>query len=85
VQLLGALFDLPLQVGMGLLQAAGHVVELVGKRLDLVAGLDGDALAEVAAAEARGAGTQRRNFIARWLMRKKSQACTSCLMLSKKL
>jgi hypothetical protein len=30
------------------LQPSGHVVELIGQRFDFVAGLDGDALAEVA-------------------------------------
>ena len=51
---------------MQLLQPAGHVVELIGQRLDLVAGLDGDALAEIAepirAAPARNAwiGTTMR-------------------------
>ena len=59
MQFLRAFFDLALEVGVGFLQAAGHVVELVGERLDLVAGLDGDALAEVTAAEAGGAGAQR--------------------------
>jgi hypothetical protein len=42
---LRALFNRALEVGIGFLQAAGQVVELVGERLDLVAGLDGDALA----------------------------------------
>ena len=59
MQFLRAFFDLALEVGVGFLQPAGHVVELVGERLDLVAGLDGDALAEVSAAEAGGAGAQR--------------------------
>src|SRR4029077_6255838 len=58
-KLLRALFDLALEVGVGFLQPAGHVVELVGERFDLVAGLDGDARSEVAAAEPRGAGAQR--------------------------
>ena len=58
-ELAGAGFDLSLQVGVGVLQPAGHVVELVGERLELVAGLDRDALAQVAAADARGAGLQR--------------------------
>src|SRR5580704_12819397 len=43
---------------IGFLQPAGHVVELIGQRLDLVACLDGDALTELAAADARGAGAQ---------------------------
>ena len=58
-QLLRARLDFLLEVGVGLLQPSGHVVELIGQRLDFVAGLDGDALAEVAGAEAGGAGPQR--------------------------
>ena len=57
-ELAGAGFDLSFQVGVGVLQPSGHVVELVGERLELVAGLDRDALAQVAAADARGAGLQ---------------------------
>ena len=57
-ELAGAQLDLVLEVGIGFLQAARHVVELVGEPFELVAGLDRDALAEVAAADARGAGPQ---------------------------
>ena len=57
-QLVGANLDLLFQVGIGFLQAAGHVVELIGERFKLVAGLDRDALAKVAAADARRAGAQ---------------------------
>jgi hypothetical protein len=52
-KLLCAQLDLFLQVGGRFLQPAGHVVGLSGERLDLVSSLDGNALAEVAAAEAR--------------------------------
>src|SRR5262249_50999478 len=51
-QLVGALLDLLFQAGVGFLQLARHVVELIRERFELVAGLDGDALAEVAATEA---------------------------------
>ena len=57
-QLVGANLDLLFQVGIGFLQAAGHVVELIGERLELVAGLDRDALAKVAAADPGRAGAQ---------------------------
>ena len=50
-QLAGALLDLVLQVGVGFLQPRAHVVELIGKAFELVAGLDRDALAKVAAAD----------------------------------
>jgi hypothetical protein len=39
-----------------------HGVELVGERFELVPGLDGDALAKVAAAEACGTGPQLRTW-----------------------
>jgi hypothetical protein len=58
-KLLCAQLDLFLQVGGRFLQPAGHVVGLSGERLDLVSSLDGNALAEVAAAEARRTGAQR--------------------------
>jgi hypothetical protein len=54
-----AQLDLFLQVGIRFLQPAGHVVELSGERLDLVSSLDGNAPAEVAAAEVRRTGGQR--------------------------
>ena len=53
-----ALLDLVFQVRIGLLQLASHVVELVGQRFDFVATFDADALAEVAATDARRAGSQ---------------------------
>src|SRR5262249_29071531 len=58
-QLLGADLDLLLEVCIGFLQPTGHVVELVGQRLELVAGLDRDALRKVAAADPRSARAQR--------------------------
>ena len=42
---MGAQLDLFLQVGIGFLQPSRHVVELIGERLQFVAGLDRDALA----------------------------------------
>src|SRR5208282_2074904 len=53
-----AQLDFLLQVGVGLLEPGGHVVELIGERLDLVASFDRDALAEVATADARRARAQ---------------------------
>ena len=53
-----AVLDLLLEVRIGLFQLAGHVVELVGEAFELVAGLDRDALAEIAAADARRARLQ---------------------------
>ena len=58
----GALLDLFFQIGVGLLQLAGHVVELIGQRLDFVAALDRNALAEIAAADARRAGAQHLDW-----------------------
>ena len=57
-QLAGPGFDLLLEVRVGILQLRRHVVELVGERLELVAGPDRYALAQIAAADARGAGLQ---------------------------
>ena len=57
-QLRRALLDLVLQVRIGFLQPRAHVVELVGEPFQLVAGLDVDALGEIAAADALGAGAQ---------------------------
>src|SRR4029453_15715876 len=58
-QLVRALLDLLFQAGIGFLQLARHGVELVRERFELVPGLDGNALAEVAAAEPCGAYPQR--------------------------
>ena len=52
------LLDLVLQVGIGFLQPRAHVVELVGEAFEFVAGLDRNALGEIAAADALGAGAQ---------------------------
>ncbi len=57
-ELAGAHLHLALEARIGFLQAVRHVVELVGEPLELVAGLDRDALAEVAAADALRAGPQ---------------------------
>ena len=57
-KLLCAALDLVFQVGIGFLQPRAHVVELVGEAFQLVAGLDRDALGEIAAADALGAGAQ---------------------------
>ena len=57
-ELAGAVLDLALEVGVGFLELAGHVVELVGEPFELVAGLDRDALAQVAPADALGARAQ---------------------------
>ncbi len=53
-----ALLDLLLEAGVGFLQPSGHVVELVGQQFELVAGLDRDALLEIAAADLRRALAQ---------------------------
>ena len=58
-ELTGAELHPVFEVGVGFLQPARHVVELIGKRFQLVAGLDRDALGEIAAADAGGAGAQR--------------------------
>ena len=58
-QLVRALFNLLFEARIGFLQLPRHGVELVGERFELVAGLDGDALAEVAAAEPCGTCPQR--------------------------
>ena len=54
-----ALLHLLFQPGVGVLQPAGHIVELVGQRLEFVAGLDSDSLGQIAAADARGPRLQR--------------------------
>ncbi len=53
------LLDLVLEVGIGFLQSFAHVVELIREPLQLVAGLDRDALGEIAAADPLGAAAQR--------------------------
>ena len=58
-QFLRPRFDLALEAGIGVRKPAGHVVELVGERLELVAGLDRDALRQVAAADPRRTRAQR--------------------------
>src|SRR5438067_3577032 len=57
-----ALFDLALQRGIRFLQAGGHLVELIAQRLELVAGLDRNALTKIAAADPRSAVVQCANW-----------------------
>ena len=67
-QLMRALLDLLLQAGVGFLQPPRHVVELVGQHFELVAGLDRDALLEIAGADLRRAFAQpldRHDHLAR--------------------
>jgi hypothetical protein len=54
----GALLNLLFQAGMRLLQLACHGIELMGEGLELVPGLDGNALGEITAAQAGGAAPQ---------------------------
>ena len=58
-----AFLHLALQAGVRLAQLRGHPVELVGERLQLVAGPDVDLLVEVAGADARGAFLQRADRV----------------------
>ena len=51
-QLLGPLLDLAFEVGVGLLKLPSHEIELLGERLQLVAGLDIDAARQIAPADA---------------------------------
>ncbi len=53
------LLDLALQTRVRLLELGGHLVELVGQRLELVAGANVDPVAQVAAADPAGARLQR--------------------------
>src|SRR5262249_36772139 len=67
-KLLRALLDLVFQPRVGLLQPAGHVIELVGECLELIAGFDFNPLREVAATDSSRSGTQsldRHNHPAR--------------------
>ena len=59
LQLVGAFLDLAFERRVGALQLRRHVVELFAERLQLVAGLDGDAVIERAGADAGGAGGER--------------------------
>ena len=56
-----ALLHLGFEAGIGLVQLAGHAVELVGEFFQLVLGVDVDAMAEIAGAEPPRAGAQRRD------------------------
>ena len=57
----GACLDLGFKADIRLLQLARHAVELVGQFLQLVGGMDVDALAEIAGAEPPRAGAQCRD------------------------
>ena len=48
LELQGALLDLAFEVGVGLLELAGHLVEVLGERLELVSGVDLDPAREIA-------------------------------------
>ncbi len=58
-ELAGADFDLGFQIGVRVLELARHLIELISKRFEFVAGFDRDALRKIAAADAGGAGPQR--------------------------
>ena len=60
-ELAGALFDLAFQTGIGFLQPGGHGIELIAERLKFVAGIDRNALPEIAAANTHGAIAQGAN------------------------
>ena len=57
-ELAGAQLHLALEARVGFPKSVRHVVELVSEPLELVAGLDRDALAEVTTADALGTGPQ---------------------------
>src|SRR5918999_5549125 len=59
LQLGSAFLDLSLQAAVRLAQLLGHAVELLGERLELVAGADLDLLVELARADALRAFLQR--------------------------
>src|ERR1043166_4362192 len=54
-----ALLDLALERGIRVLEPGCHAVELIPERLQLIAGLDGNALGQIAAADACSAVAQR--------------------------
>ena len=57
-ELMGTLRNLLFQAGVGFLELAGHIIELIGERFQLVAGVDRDTLREIAGAEPGRALTQ---------------------------
>jgi hypothetical protein len=61
LQLMRALLNFLFQAGIGLLQLSRHGVELVGKRFELVSGLDCNPLRKITAAKACCAGLQGPN------------------------
>src|SRR5262249_56843395 len=58
LELLGAVDGLSLQVRIGLLELGGHEVELIPQGLQIIAGLDRNAPAELAAADPFSPPTQ---------------------------
>src|SRR5262249_5372082 len=67
-ELARALLDLALERGIRFLQPCRHAIELLPERLELIAGLDRDALVQLAAADPRRAGAEgayRHNHFAR--------------------
>src|SRR5215510_1885224 len=52
LKLMGAFLYLAFEARVGVLQLRRHAVELIGERLELVTGSDGNALAQVPAADA---------------------------------
>ena len=59
LKLVGAFLDLAFERGVGALQLRRHAIELFAEHLQLVAGLDGDAMIERAGTDAGGAGGER--------------------------
>ncbi len=60
-ELLRPRLHLELETGIGPLQPRSHVVELVGERLELIAGSNRDALVKIAVTDARRAFAQGAN------------------------
>ena len=54
----GAVGDPLFEIGVGFLEVCRHPVEITGKTLQLVAGVDVDTAVEFAGTDARGAGLQ---------------------------
>jgi hypothetical protein len=57
-QFSGSDLNLPFKIGVRFLQLTGHVVELIGERLELVAGSNRNSLRQIAAADPGGARAQ---------------------------
>src|SRR5829696_7952773 len=58
-KLLSPNFHFPFKIGVALLELAGHVIELIRERLELVTGLNRNALLQLALSDALGACTKR--------------------------